>query len=238
MKIFNKIKYGFLLGSTHNSTICKDSLIHPTVDFINSSIGVNSSILRYSFIDKSIIGNYCKIYNNSYIFKTSIDDYSYINMYSTVMRAKIKKFTSIASHVYIGPTPHPLNKVATHPFIFLREFGEFIEMDDLEVCTLREQSKTEIGNDVWIGQGVTIMPNIKIDDGAVVGAGSVVTKNVGAYEVVAGVPAKLIKKRFNEHQIEKLKQLKWWEWQRKEIISRIKDFNNIDVFIEKYWNEQ
>lgn len=73
--------------------------------------------------------------------------------------------------------------------------------------------KLTIGNDVWIGQYAVILPSCDyIGDGAVIGAGSIVTKNVPDYAIVAGNPAKVIKYRFSDEQIEQLKEIKWWDW--------------------------
>lgn len=77
----------------------------------------------------------------------------------------------------------------------------------------------EIGNDVWIGQNAVIMDGVKIGDGAIVAAGAVVTKDVAPYAIVGGVPAKLIKYRFDEATIKDLLRLKWWELSDKEILS-------------------
>ena len=71
---------------------------------------------------------------------------------------------------------------------------------------------TVIGNDVWIGNGVTIMQGIKIGDGAIIGTNALVTKDVAPYTVVGGNPTKLIRKRFNDHEIEQLVHLAWWDW--------------------------
>lgn len=69
-----------------------------------------------------------------------------------------------------------------------------------------------IGNDVWIGRNVIVLPGVSIGNGAVVGAGSVVTKNVEKYSIVAGNPARPIRYRFTSEQIEKLEKIKWWDW--------------------------
>lgn len=91
-----------------------------------------------------------------------------------------------------------------------------------------------IGNDVWIGINSTILNNVVIGDGAVIGAGAVVTKDVSPYSVVGGVPARLIKFRFSEEQIDRLLRIKWWDWPLELISQRIDDFNNVELFISKY----
>ena len=76
-----------------------------------------------------------------------------------------------------------------------------------------------IGNDVWIGLNTTILSGISIGDGAIIGAESLVTKNVGPYEIWGGNPAKFIKKRFDDDTIQKLLEIKWWDWEdRKSVV--------------------
>jgi acetyltransferase-like isoleucine patch superfamily enzyme len=97
----------------------------------------------------------------------------------------------------------------------------------------------KVGNDVWIGAKSTIMSGIKISDGAIVGAGSTVTKDVPPYAIVAGNPAKVVKYRFTEEQIEKLLKIKWWEWNEDKIREIAMELwsTDIDNFIKKYSND-
>ena len=97
----------------------------------------------------------------------------------------------------------------------------------------------EIGNDVWIGAKSTIMSGVKISNGAVVAAGSTVTKDVPPYAIVAGNPAKVVKYRFTEEQIEKLMDIKWWEWNEDKIKEVAMELwsTGIDNFIKKYSND-
>ena len=96
--------------------------------------------------------------------------------------------------------------------------------------------RVKIGNDVWLGQNVILTDGIKIGDGAIVGAGAVVTHDVPDYAIVAGVPGRVIKYRYNEEQIQILKQIKWWEWSEERIVAAYADFADVSVFINKYAN--
>lgn len=89
------------------------------------------------------------------------------------------------------------------------------------------QGNTEIGNDVWIGDSVIILPNIKIGNGVIIGAGSIVTKDVPDYAIIAGNPARVIKYRFTKEKIDELNTKKWWNWTNEEI------YKNSDFFFKK-----
>ncbi len=130
--------------------------------------------------------------------------------------------------------------VTTHQFLFSSfrypDFDELLPSKKQEEIFEKHISskKTVIGNDVWVGKNASIMAGVKIGDGAVIGAGAVVTKDVPPYAIVGGIPAKVIKYRFNEEQIEELLKIKWWNWSDKQIAERFDDFLDIDDFIKKY----
>lgn len=92
-----------------------------------------------------------------------------------------------------------------------------------------------IGNDAWVGRGAFILDGVTIGDGAIVGAMSVVAKDVPPYAVVVGNPARIVHYRYNEEQIKKLLEIKWWDWSNETIMERVEDFKDIDVFLKKYY---
>ena len=137
----------------------------------------------------------------------------------------IGSFTSIGTGVSIGCGTHPIEYLSSSPYLYTKKFNykspnmrsheEWIE--DIAPC--------KIGNDVWIGDGVLIMNGITIGDGAIIGARAVVTKDVPPYAIVGGVPAKIIRYRFDEATITKLLELEWWNLPD-EIIKKI-PYDNI-----------
>lgn len=123
----------------------------------------------------------------------------------------IGKFCSIAREVkfIMNGANHSLSGISTYPFhIFGHDWEKHIPPDGEHVS----KGDTQIGNDVWIGYRSVILPGITIGDGAVVGACSLVTADVEPYTIVGGNPAKKIRKRFNEQEIFKLLEIKWWDW--------------------------
>lgn len=142
---------------------------------------------------------------------------SYIGADSRIF-GKVGRFCSIAGNVKVIGGKHPSNTfVSTHPAFFslLKQNGEtFVQTQKFKENAFADEKNkfpVVIGNDVWIGEGVSILPGVKIGDGAIIAAGATVTKDVEPYSVVGGVPAKLIKKRFTEEEIEFLISFKWWE---------------------------
>jgi len=140
----------------------------------------------------------------------------------------IGKFCSFADDINIFLGDHKITAVTTHPFIYNPDAGV---VDRL----LRHDQPLTIGNDVWIGQNTTILSKVgKIGDGAVIGAGTVVTKEVPPYAVVIGVPGRVIKYRFAPPTIARLLQIRWWDWPVERIFKHHGLFNDIDAFIKAY----
>lgn len=141
----------------------------------------------------------------------------------------IGNYCSIAHGVKILNVNHNYESVSTYPFSVLRS------KDKLKASRDRDVGNVNIGNDVWIGIDAIILKGITVGDGAIIGAGSVVTKSVPPYAIVAGNPAKLIKYRFSKDEINSLLEIKWWYWTEKFIEDHIDDYYiPINQFIKKY----
>lgn len=95
------------------------------------------------------------------------------------------------------------------------------KLDDLPL-----KGDTIIGNDVWIGENVTILPGVHIGDGAIIGANSVVAKDIEPYSIAVGNPCRVVKKRFDDETIEKLLELKWWDWGEEKIFDILEALTN------------
>ena len=127
----------------------------------------------------------------------------------------IGKFCQIAAGVefVMNGANHQMNAVSTFPFYTLQGWN----MDPPETEDLQLRGDTVIGNDVWIGQNATILPGVKIGNGAIIGANSVVGSDVEAYTIVAGNPARIIRKRFDDDLIKLMLEWKWWDYSIDEI---------------------
>jgi len=147
-------------------------------------------------------------------------------------RLRIGRFCSIGSgavFVMAGNQGHNHRWISTYPFAGRREFPSAAE-------GFLRSGDTIVGNDVWIGTEAMIMPGVKIGDGAVIGSRALVTKDVEAYSIVGGNPAKEIRKRFSSKEIEMLLEIKWWEWDV-EIIDSYMDYicsGNVEGFYEEF----
>lgn len=183
-------------------------MIHYFLGFLKNFIRCGISFV--AIIDaQSRISRKSKIYRFAKVANSSIGDYSYVGPHTWVINAEVGKFCSIAPNCKIGLAAHSVNFLSTSPIFTETKNGTGHSWSKTNF--FNPSNLTVVGNDVWIGERALIMGGVKIGDGAVVGAGAVVTKDVPNYAIVGGVPARLIRYRFDAEFIEKLKKLKWWD---------------------------
>ena len=182
--------------------------------------------LASAFIGRDVaISDGCCFYENPILFgNVTIGRYTSINGPGTRIFAKknriiIGSFCSIASNVIIQEYNHSINRVTSYP-IFSHIFNENVE-------EIASKGNVVIEDDVWIGSNTVILSGVRIGRGTVIGAGCVVSKDIPAYSIVVGNPAKVIKKRFSEDKISELEDSKWWEWDIQMIL------NNREFFISE-----
>lgn len=145
---------------------------------------------------------------------------------------------------------HSMDCITTHPFLdefpfmtlenfekhekLIKKYGIHKQNAVFQNSEIRDNKPVIIGNDVWIGANVSILPGVTIGDGAVVATGSVVTKDVAPYAIVGGVPAKLIKYRFDKEKIDKLLMIQWWNWTEEEIEDNLEFFFKPEEFLHNF----
>ncbi|WP_214609591.1 CatB-related O-acetyltransferase [Prevotella heparinolytica] len=188
----------------------------------------NKRVSLFARIDSvSAISRKATVYRHAQIFNSRIDDYSYVGVNTKVICAEVGRFCSIGESCICGMGVHTLDCLSTSPIF--TERTNALGISWVEESKVYPFKKLSIGNDVWIGARVMIMGGLNIGDGAVIGAGAIVTKDVPPYAVVAGVPAKIIRYRFNEETIDCLLKIKWWNLSEEELTERIGLFQNSDV---------
>ncbi|KZE75026.1 chloramphenicol acetyltransferase [Myroides marinus] len=133
----------------------------------------------------------------------------------------IGKFCMIASGVtfIMNGANHKMDGITAYPFNI---FGKDWKVAEPKLSDLPYKGDTVVGNDVWIGTNVTIMPGVHIGDGAIIASNATVTRDVAPYSIVGGNPAKEIKKRFSEAKIKELLEMQWWNWDIEKITSNLK----------------
>lgn len=157
---------------------------------------------KSSFTSKTHLLRFSKLVN------VSIGEYSRIGVNCSVTNATIGRFTAIGKDTIIGLGQHPTNYISTNS-IFYRK-GQFHDNWAQPLENFEESKRIIIGNDVWIGRKCMIMDGVTVNDGAIVAAGAIVTKDVPPYAIVGGVPAKVLKYRFTTDIVDKLLEIKWW----------------------------
>jgi len=186
--------------------------------------------LHIPAIKNSNIDKTAKVCSGSHIVNVDMGKYSYIGNFCTIINAQIGNFCCIADNCIIGGANHPTGWVSISPVF---HEGRNIMNKNFSKHPYRTGKQTFIGNDVWIGNNCLIKSGIKIEEGAVIGMGSILTKNVGAYEIWAGNPARFIRKRFSDDTIEKLLESKWWEWDNDVLTQKACYFNDVKRFLEQ-----
>ncbi|MDY8109898.1 DapH/DapD/GlmU-related protein [Fulvimarina sp. 2208YS6-2-32] len=187
-------------------------------------------------IEDCDLGRFTEVAERCRIAESRLGDYSYMMRDCEAWRAEIGKFVNIAAAVRINATNHPVSRATQHHFTY--RAGDYFdgETDEREFFDWRREHAVTIGHDVWIGHGATILPGVAIGNGAVVGAGAVVTKDVEAYTIVGGVPAVMIRRRFDPELSRRMDELAWWDWPHETLRATLADFRSLDAkgFVDKH----
>ena len=193
-------------------------LVHPTATIRDCRIGPWTAIGARTVLTNTVLGAY-----------------SYVVEDAEIANAGIGRFCSIAAKTRLNPGNHPTWRASQHHFVYRASAYE-LGPDEPELFAWRRGHPVTLGHDVWIGHAAIVLPGRSVATGAVVGAGAVVAHDVPPYVVVAGNPARPVRRRFPEPVAERLLDLAWWQWPHELLRERLADFRTlpIEAFLDKY----
>lgn len=189
-----------------------------------------------SYVDKCVVGNYNTFYEYASLNNSSFGNFVYIGQRTIINNASIGSYCSIVPDVKIGLGIHPTNLIST-PLSFFSTRKQcqitFVSEGDM----FEELSRVIIGNDVWMERNAIITDNVTIGDEMITAAGAVVNKDIELYPIIGGMPAHLIKKRFDNKKIDILLKSQWWHRDISWIEKNYKLFGNSGEFFEFFDKE-
>jgi acetyltransferase-like isoleucine patch superfamily enzyme len=194
-------------SNVRKSNIHSSAVLHRNAEVILSQVDQNCIVGNYSRILSSKLSTFVKIDRNNLVTSSILGNYTYTGNSTIIQSSQIGSFCSLSWGVTVGGGEHPLNRWTSHDILYNKRYGTETSS---EIGDERYREPVEIQNDVWIGANSVILRGVQIGNGAVVGAGSVVTKNVPDYAIVVGNPAKVVRYRFKDSDIQRLLDSKWW----------------------------
>ncbi|SMH50091.1 DapH/DapD/GlmU-related protein [Mesorhizobium australicum] len=193
--------------------------IHPTAEMKGCRLG------RHAVVGERVI-----------LRDVIVGDYSYFERHSEAAYADIGKFCSIAANTRINALEHPIERITQHKISYRpNEFFRFLGVDQ-DFRARRAGKRVTVGHDVWIGHGAVIMPGVSVGNGAVIGANAVVTRDVEPFTVVAGSPARPVRRRFPDEIAARIAKLAWWDFSRERLFEAVPDMQRLsaEAFLDKW----
>jgi acetyltransferase-like isoleucine patch superfamily enzyme len=202
-------------------------------NLLNTPIIPKGKTVGYSLVRSekanAELDDHTRVFPPFFLHDVRLGEYSYVAKNCTIRHCNIGKFCSIGSNFCCGLGMHPTNGISTAPM-----FYSTAKQNGTTLCTkskAAEAKQTNIGNDVFIGANVTVLDGVTIADGAVIGAGAVVVSDIPPYAVAVGVPAKVVKYRFDEATIKALLEKQWWNGTEEDLKKVERDFWDVKAFL-------
>jgi phosphonate metabolism protein (transferase hexapeptide repeat family) len=213
-----------------------DAAMSGDTPLIEKVLGLAPLIDATARLSQTELGAYCEVGARTMLLDVTMGDYSYVVNDSQITYTAIGKFCSIAAMTRINPGNHPMQRASQAHFTYRASTYFPGESDEADFFDWRRSHHVDIGHDVWIGHGAIILPGRGVGTGAVVAAGAVVTKDVAPYTIVAGNPARAIRRRFPDDIADRLHELAWWDWDHETLRQALPDFRSLAVedFLAKY----
>jgi phosphonate metabolism protein (transferase hexapeptide repeat family) len=196
-----------------------DPRIHPTAELKGCRLG------RYAAIGERCV-----------LREVNVGDFTYFERNAEAIYTEIGKFCSIAANTRINALEHPIERMTQHKVSYRpNEYFRWLGVE-ADFKARRQRKRVRIGHDVWVGHGAVILPGVRIGNGAVIGANAVVTHNVDAYEIMAGVPARRLRQRFLPEISERIEALAWWDWPVAKLADAIPDMQALPIedFLQRW----
>ena len=212
------------------------SALQMSVQMAGKMLSIEPLIDPSAKVQQASLGAYCEVGARTMLLDVAMGDYSYVVNDAQITYTTIGKFCSIAAMTRINPGNHPMHRATQAHFTYRASAYFPGESDEAEFFDWRKSHRVHIGHDVWIGHGAIVLPGRSIGTGAVIAAGAIVTRDVAAYTIVAGNPARPIKRRFSEQVADRLARLAWWDWDHEALRKALPDFRKLGIedFLDKY----